>query len=161
LRGKFAETFPQKHGSRRFRWSRAPPHHCREKTLSCRKKKTRHRFAFGSSQADLIKLMLERRLARTIGLKCLTWRRISPCRSGGRARNRAQVLELASASRPGELLAQPMRLNRFNRRGFSSGGPRGRQTAPVAAIPPHLPHRCRKTTFLRAVVAVTHLKSFN
>jgi hypothetical protein len=22
-----------------FRWNRAPPHHCREKTLSCRKKK--------------------------------------------------------------------------------------------------------------------------
>jgi hypothetical protein len=103
----------------------ALPHLCREKTLSCRKKKTRHRFALGSSQADLIELMLERWLARTMGLKCLTRRRISGSPVSGRARNSAQVLELASASRPSGLLVQRMRLNRFNRRGFSSCPPRG------------------------------------
>jgi hypothetical protein len=77
LRGKFAETFPQNHGSRRFAGTARRRIIAAKKTLSCRKEKTRPGFAFGSSQADRTKLMLERWLTRTIGYKCLTQRRIS------------------------------------------------------------------------------------
>jgi hypothetical protein len=56
-RGKSAQTFPQKHGSRVYRRSAAQSHDRREKASSCRMKKTRRSFAFGSSQRNRMTLM--------------------------------------------------------------------------------------------------------
>jgi hypothetical protein len=54
IRGNFAA----KPWQPAFRKNRAPPHHCREKTLSCRKKKTRLGLARGSPQRNHMRLML-------------------------------------------------------------------------------------------------------
>jgi hypothetical protein len=76
-----------------FRWKRAPPHDCREKILSCRKRKTRLDFARGSPQRNHMRLMLRPGLIRVMELKRLTRLRISPrteWRSGRAARAHAR-----------------------------------------------------------------------
>jgi hypothetical protein len=117
-----------------IRASGAPPHHGREKTSSCRMKKARRSFAFGSSQRNRMTLMFgaarfcEQALSASAGFGF----RITAARHARRAASphAAQVLQATMDFRTRESPRRVMRIKRLKRRAFSlSSARRSARTA--------------------------------